>query len=136
MASLVSTGLGSGLDIESLVTKLMAIERQPLTVLAAKEASYQAKITAYGTLKGNLSTFQTSVAALSSASAFNTQKATLADTSIATVSTTSAASLGNFSLEVTNLAVSQKLRTAGTYTDTTSTVGSGTLTIDFGEYSG
>lgn len=135
MASLVSTGLGSGLDIEGLVTKLMAVEKQSITKLAAKEASYQAKITAYGTLKGALSTFQTSVSALNSSSAFNTQKATLADSSVASVAASNSASSGTYSLEVSNLAQAHKIRTAATYTATTSTVGSGTLTIDFGKYS-
>lgn len=134
MASLSSTGLGSGLDIEGLVTKLMAIERQPLTALAKKEAAFQAKITAYGTLKSGLSTFQTAFSSLTTASTFNTLKGTVADTSVASVTADSSAVAGSYSLEVTTLAVAQKLKTSGTYTDKTSTFGSGTLTIDFGTY--
>ena len=53
--SLSSPGLGSGLDVNAIVSKLMAAESQPLTALSEKEASYQAKITAFGTLKGGLS---------------------------------------------------------------------------------
>ena len=136
MASLSSTGLGSGLDIEGLVTKLMELERAPLTQLARKEASYQAKITAYGSLKGALSTFQTAVDKLTTTSAFNTQKASLADTTIATASAASNANIGSYTLEVETLAQAHKLRTATTYATTASTVGTGVISIDFGNYDG
>jgi len=57
----------------------MSIERQPLTSLDRKEASYQAQLSAYGTLKGALSSFQSSVRALSDVSKFQSVKATPAD---------------------------------------------------------
>ena len=62
--SLASPGLGSGLDVNAIVSKLMAVESQPLTALATKEASYQAQITAFGTLKGGLGALQTALAGL------------------------------------------------------------------------
>ena len=62
--SLSSPGLGSGLDVNAIVSKLMAVESQPLTALASKEASYQARITAFGTLKGGLSALQTALSGL------------------------------------------------------------------------
>ena len=43
-------GLGSGLDIEGMITKLMSIESKPLTQLDSKEAKTQAKISAWGTV--------------------------------------------------------------------------------------
>ena len=61
--SITSTGIASGLDIESLVTQLVsaegAVESNRLT---RSEAKFQAKLSAYGTLKGALSTFQTAIA--------------------------------------------------------------------------
>ena len=54
MASITSTGVGSGLDVASIVSQLMAVERQPLVALDRKEAGYQAKLSAYGSLKGSL----------------------------------------------------------------------------------
>ena len=54
--SLSSPGLGSGLDVNSIVSKLMAVESQPLTALArTRKRAYQAKISAFGTLKSALS---------------------------------------------------------------------------------
>ena len=44
MATITSLGVGSGLDLESLVTSLMAVESKPLTALQTKAASYSSKI--------------------------------------------------------------------------------------------
>jgi flagellar hook-associated protein 2 len=70
MAALASLGIGSGLDLNGIITKLMAVEGQPLTVLTQKEAAFQAKLSAYGSLKGVISSFQTSVSALNNQSNF------------------------------------------------------------------
>ena len=43
-----SPGIGSGLDVKSIVSQLMTVEQQPLARLSQKEASYQTKLTAYG----------------------------------------------------------------------------------------
>lgn len=133
-----SAGLGSGLDVKSIVSQLMAAERQPLTKLDKTEASYQAKLTAYGSLKGAMSSFQSAVSGMSNVSMFKTFKATPADSSILTATTSSIASAGTYSISVTNLAQSQKLAAVG-QASTTAPIGSGastTLTFDFGTISG
>lgn len=76
---ITSTGVGSGLDIESIITKLMTVEQQPLTALQKKEASYQSKLSAFGSLKSALSTFQSSLKGLVSASTFQGATASLAN---------------------------------------------------------
>ena len=58
MASVSSLGSGSGLDLSGLLTSLMQAEQAPLTALQKKEASYQAKISAYGSLQSVLSALQ------------------------------------------------------------------------------
>ncbi|MBX3678347.1 MAG: flagellar filament capping protein FliD [Rhodocyclaceae bacterium] len=132
--ALSSPGLGSGLDVGSLVSQLMALERRPLTALASKEAKYQAQLTAYGSLKGALSSFQTAVAALASPAIFSAARASIADSAVATVSASSAATAGSYSLEVQTLAQAHKLKSGG-FAETSDTVGTGTLTIQFGTYS-
>ena len=42
-----STGIGSGLDVESIITKLVALEKQPLTSLQLKATVIQTKISDY-----------------------------------------------------------------------------------------
>ena len=133
--AITSLGLGSGLDIEGIITKLMTVEAQPLTLLAKKEAAYQAKLTAYGTFKGSLSSFQSAAGALNSTSAINAVTATSSDTTILTASGTSAASVGNYSVEVTQLAKAQQLVAAG-QTSISNSIGTGTITFDFGTISG
>ncbi|WP_096663653.1 flagellar filament capping protein FliD [Polaromonas sp. AET17H-212] len=133
-----SPGIGSNLDVNSIVSQLMAIERQPLTALARKEASFQAKLSGFGTLKGALSQFQTAVRSLSDISKFQGMRVTPADTAIATASATATAVAGTYALEVTQLAQAQKLATAG-QASSTSAIGAGaatTLSFDFGTIAG
>lgn len=113
----------------------MAVESRPATLLDQKEAGYQAKISAYGSLKGALSSFQTAVKALSDPAKFSAMSASVADTDVASVAASSTAIAGSYSLLVTTLAQAHKLRT-GAFTAETSTVGTGTLTFEFGTYSG
>lgn len=46
-----SLGVGSGLDLNGIITKLMQVEQQPLFALQAKEAVVQGRISALGSLK-------------------------------------------------------------------------------------
>ena len=133
-----SPGIGSGLDVNSIVTQLMTIENQPLTALNNKVASYQAKLSGYGQIKSALSQFQSAVQGLSSPTQFQAVTATLADTTVATVSASSSATAGSYALEVSSLAQAQKLVSAGQASDSAA-IGSGaatTLTFDFGTIAG
>ena len=56
-----SPGIGSNLDVNGIVTQLMALERRPLQQLDKKEAGFQAQLSAFGTLKSSLTSFQTAV---------------------------------------------------------------------------
>lgn len=130
-----SAGIGSNLDVNSIVNQLMSLEQQPLTKIVQKEASFAAKLTAIGSLKGALSSFQTAVRALSDVSKFQAVTVTPADATIATAAGSSAATPGSYSLEITKLAQAQKLIATGQAT-TSAIIGEGTLTFDFGEISG
>jgi len=130
-----SPGVGSNLDVNSIVSQLMTIERQPLTTLDRKEAGYQAKLSAYGTLKGALSSFQSAVRVLGDASRFQSVKATPADATVLGASATSIAVPGTYSVEVSKLAQSQKLVATG-QASATAAIGTGTLSFDFGTISG
>jgi flagellar hook-associated protein 2 len=132
---LSSPGIGSNLDVNGIVSKLMSVEQQPLIMLQTKETSYQAKLSGFGTLKGAVSSFQTAVAGLADISKFQGVRASAADPSVATLSGTSAAAPGNYALTVTQLAQAQKLVAAGTASQTTP-VGSGVISIDFGTIAG
>lgn len=133
-----SPGIGSNLDVNSIVSQLMQIEQRPLTQLNAKEANYQAQLTAWGSLKGALSSFQNAVRGLNDTSRFNSLKASSSDATVASASATSIAAAGSYAVNISQLAQSQKLVAAG-QTTMTAAIGTGaatTLTFDFGTISG
>lgn len=129
MASVTATGVGSGLDIGGIVKQLVAAERAPQeNRLASKEARVQSQLSAYGTLKSSLSSFQSSLSALSEADTFLKRSATVGDKDVfsATASTTAAA--GDYSVEVEQLATRHKIASMA-YADSETSVGTGLLSI-------
>ena len=130
---LSSPGIGSGLDISGIISKLMQVEQRPLAQLDTKEAKQQTQLSAFGSLKSALSSFQDSVKALAKPNLFNGYKATLTDTTLASVSASSSAVAGTHDIKVISLAQAQKVA-SDTFATTDTIVGSGTLTINFGTY--
>ncbi|MDP1774114.1 MAG: flagellar filament capping protein FliD [Methylobacter sp.] len=127
MASITSTGLGSGLDVESLVRGLVSAEGSATSQrLQIKEAKLQADLSALGTLKGALSAFQSSVQGLKDISAFKARTATSSSPTSFTVAANSTATAGSFSIVVDQLAVAAKVRTLAA---PTTTVASGAYTV-------
>ena len=133
MPTLTSPGVGSGLDISGIVQKLMQVEQQPLNQLDAKTAADQAKISAYGSLKGSLSALQAALQGLATAGSFGALAATVADDSVLGASVGSGAVAGTYGIEVSKLAQAHKLA-SGAFTSSTDAVGTGTLTFDFGTF--
>jgi flagellar hook-associated protein 2 len=135
---LASPGIGSNLDIDGIIGKLMAVEQQPLTTLAKKEAGFQAKIAAFGGLNGALSSFQNALSTLSNPAKFKAVTASPADATILSSTATSAAVAGNYSVNVTQLAQAQTI-TSGSRASTTAPLADGaktTLTFQFGTIAG
>lgn len=137
MASVSAPGSGSGLDINGIITQLMAAERQPATQrLDNREAVLQTKISAFGNLKSALSTFRGALSGLTNTSAFTNVKASGSDSSLFTVSATSSAQAGNYNVKVEKLAQAQSLATAvnSSIDPKLTAVGTGTLTLRLGTY--
>jgi len=134
MTSITSSGLGSGLDIKSLVQQLVDAERAPQsTDLDTKEASLQAQLSAYGSLKSAASAFEDSVKSLGNSSNFQSRLANTSDSTVFTASATSSASSGSYSVEVEALAKSHKLTSMAFGSG--EPVGTGTLTVAVGSKS-
>lgn len=130
-----SPGLGSNLDVNSIISQLMSLEQRPLVALSRKEASFQSKISAIGSLKSVLSALNSAAAGLVPGSTqtatekFTTYRSTIADATIASVSTTAAAVAGTYTIAVSQLAKAQRLESA-----VNPTISDGTLTIAIGSY--
>ena len=130
--TLSSAGIGSGLNVTSLVSQLMATQQQPLHNLQTQQATYQAEISAYGSLAGTLSTLQTDASNLSSTNLYSAYTATASASGFFTSSANATASAGSYGLAITNLAQANKLASNTHYASTSTTVGSGTVTFQFG----
>jgi flagellar hook-associated protein 2 len=135
MANISSLGVGSGLDAESIVTKLMAVERQPLQLLQTQESGLQTKLTSFGKLQSVFSDLQDAASDLASSSLWAQSAASSSDASALTVSTGAGAANGSYSINVQSLAASQ-IVTSGAFASSASTLDSGTLTIELGSWTG
>ena len=63
-ATISSAGIGSGLDVNSIVTQLMAVEKQPLTKLQVAGATMQTQLSAFGQMKSAVSALHDAAAPL------------------------------------------------------------------------
>lgn len=130
--SISSPGIGSGLDINSLISQLVAAEGQnTANRLNLREAEYQGDISAFGSLKGALSLFQTAVRDLQDVTDFQVRSATSSDSDIFTATADETADVSQYGIEVVQLAQAHKLITTDGFA-TTDTIGGGVLTLTQG----
>ena len=135
VGSLNSAGIGSGLDVNSIVTQLMAVESRPLTLLQRQASSLQTELSAYGSMKSQFSTLGDKVTALLSSSLWTATTAASDDSASVKVASASNAQSGSYAVTVGALACSQAL-TSTAVASSGATVGTGTLTIELGSWSG
>ncbi|WP_019216890.1 flagellar filament capping protein FliD [Legionella tunisiensis] len=135
MASLTSSGVGSGLDVKAIVEALVQADITPAkNRLDKQEASYATQLSALGQIKSALSNLQTSMIKLSNIDQFYALKSSVSDTNILSASVNNDASAGQYQIEVQTLASKQSLASTA-FSDSSTVVGSGSITIDFGTYS-
>lgn len=133
MATISSAGIGSGLDIEGIISGLMAAERIPLTQINEQKTSINTKISIYGIIKNSFSDLQTATNKLTKLANIYPQKATSSDDTIATATASSTATPGSYRLEVSKLAQAQSVA-ANTVASKDDVFGEGSLLITLGEY--
>jgi flagellar hook-associated protein 2 len=132
MAGLISTGIGSGLDVAGLVSKLVDAERAPvLKRLATKEATLQAQLSGFGLVRGALDKLKSALDDLSSPTLLRVYQTTVSDDSRLSASATASAAAGSYSVQVSRLATAQKLA-SGAFSGADAVVGTGTLTLALG----
>jgi len=129
---ITAAGIGSGLDIEGLVTQLVAAERAPAANrLTREEVQLTAQLSAFGSFKGALASFQNTLTSLNDVSRFSQRTTTSSDSDIVDVSSNGPVAAASYDVGVTQLAKAHSLA-SGSYTSVTDTVGTGVLTIRFG----
>ena len=126
-----SAGIGSGLDVNSIVTQLMAIEQKPLTALQTKATAIQSTVSEYGKIKSAVSTLRDLAAKLASTTTWGQTITNSSSTAVSATTNNSAA--GSYTVEVQALASVQTIAT-GSAAPATTTPGAGTLRIELGSY--
>lgn len=132
MASITTSGV-SGLDVNGLVTKLVAAERAPYdTRISNAEDKLTTEVSAVAQLKGAMSSLQGALGTLKTASDFQVRKATLDGDEFLSATATSEAAPGNYQVEVRQLAKAAQIGSAAITGGAAAPSGTGTLSISLG----
>ena len=124
------TGIGSGIDIDSIVKALVDSERAPKTSqLDRLEKVTTTRISALGTLTGALNAFKSSVDALNKTSLFESRTASSSNTSVLKATAATTAPAGSYNVQVQQLATSSKVALQSVAGGNSATFNSGKLNI-------
>ena len=129
-----STGVGSGLDVQSIVSQLVAIEKRPLTQLQTKATTIQTQLSTYGKIKSQASALGDAAALLAGASGWNAQKASSSNATAVGVTAGSTAVATSLGVEVSQLARAQSSASLGV-TAGAAVGATGSLQIELGSWS-
>ncbi|MEK9629561.1 MAG: flagellar filament capping protein FliD [Nitrospinota bacterium] len=130
-------GINSNLDTGGIIDNLVTLQRQPITIVEAKRALEEAKLLSFQDLKDRLQNFKSIVNTLNTESRFLTTEGVFSNNSatdtnkVVSLTTSTSATSGTFSLVVNNLARESKLLSTG-FADTSSALGNGTVSITVG----
>jgi len=137
MSSITSTGLGSGLDINSIVTAIVGAEKEPaLAKMIKSSGQATAMISAYGMLNSELSEFKDSYKNLGRTSTFSAATASSSDSGILDTKLGIGAATGSWDFEVQQRAKAQTIVTssANSYSEASSEIGTGEISFRYGTY--
>jgi flagellar hook-associated protein 2 len=139
--SIQSLGVGSGLDLESLVGQLLEAERKPKTdALNSREENVEAEISGIGKLKSKLEDFQETLDSLRSTSNLKGREPSINNPSEGvepfTAEASNSALEGDYNIAVSQLASGSRIETAdaidGGFDSSTDTVlSAGTASLTF-----
>jgi flagellar hook-associated protein 2 len=125
---------GSQIDVQSLVSQLIAAERAPLDKQVARDTSrVTTQISAVGTLMGSMSTFRSALSSLKTVDAFSTRQAVSADDKVFTATAGATAVAGSYDINVEKLATAHQISSNPFAQGSAHVVGTGTLTLSLGD---
>jgi flagellar hook-associated protein 2 len=125
-----SLGVGSGLNLNSLVDGLLSAERKPVEDrLDSRQEDLESELSAFGTLAGAVSTLQTSLEKLTNLT--DGRAATSSNSSALAVTASDEADVSSYSVTVNGLASGQSLalNPVTPYTSSSGVIGEGTLSF-------
>lgn len=131
-SGITSSGLGSGLDVDSIVTKLIAADRSVQdTRLKRIESTAQVQISAFGSVKSAMSQLQTALNKLTAGGDLGKRLVSVGDTSVLTATASKSAQPGETQVEVLSLARAHKMGSTA-FASMGATVGAGSITLGVG----
>src|SRR5687768_14031303 len=136
MATISSTGIGSGLDINSLVSQLVAAERAPKeSRIVRDDAKLTTEFSALAKLKGAMASLLGAANGLRTSTSLSLSRTRVGDEQYFTASTSALAVAGSYDVVVERLASAARLGSDAYPDGPGSVVGTGTLTITAGSNS-
>ena len=133
MATISSTGIGSGLDVKNIVSQLVALEKKPLKTLELKATTVKSQVSALGDIKSQISDLTEVAKRISKSTAWSARNATSGNPTAANISVTNTAAATTFTLDVDALATKQSV--SSPTLSVGGLVGPGTMTIRLGTWS-
>jgi flagellar hook-associated protein 2 len=130
---LSSPGIGSGLDVNSIVQAMVAAESQPLTDLQNAATGLHTKLSAVGQVQSYLGSLQSALSGLTDPTLWSRTAATSSDSSSVSATTSDGAVAGTYNVSVSQLAAAESASSAA-FSSSSSTVGTGVLTISTGSW--
>jgi flagellar hook-associated protein 2 len=130
-----STGLVSGINIDSLISQIQDVERRPIIQLQTHQATFQKQISSLFDVSTRLSTLLAVSTSINNPANFNTRTASVTKTSagvsLLTATADSTATTGSYALTVQQLAQANKKASQGFVDQNTTAVASGAGTFKF-----
>jgi flagellar hook-associated protein 2 len=109
-ALLQLSGLASGIDWQSLVTQLVAVERSPETQMQAQQATFNSQKSAYQTIGTDLTKLGTDLTNLTAANFFNSRNASVSDNTVASATAATGTALGTYTFNITQMATNAAIQ--------------------------
>ncbi len=133
MATISSPGVGSQLDVKSIVTQLVALEKRPLDGLKLQAATVQTKVSAFGQIKSLVSALADAAGTLNSLTTYNAVSTRSSNTAAVTASAIGGTAANSFSIKVDSLAKAQSTA-SGALLPVGGALGQGTLRLQLGKW--
>lgn len=127
-----SAGIGSGLDVNSIVTQLAALERRPIEGLQTAATFMQTQISAFGKVQSLVNTLADSARAMAKPTLWQQNTASSSEASVLAATAGADATPGLYSVDIERVAKAQVLA-SGSFT-AGETLGTGQLVIDIGSW--
>lgn len=132
MATISSPGIGSGLDVQGIVSQLLALERRPIALLKQQATKLSTQLSSVGLLQSHVSNLQSAATQLTGSNLWTRMSATSSDAASVAATASATAAAGSYSIEVSQLARAQSLASSA-HASSSSVLGQGTLSFTRGD---